>query len=77
LRAALEVQKATLPNQKKKEIANPTLKWVFQLMEGVAIVEIYDKASQQWQSMVTNLHPIRQKILKLFGGATLKIYGIL
>jgi uncharacterized protein YjeT (DUF2065 family) len=46
-------------------------------MEGVAIVEIYDKASQQWQSMVTNLHPIRQKILKLFGGAALKIYGIL
>lgn len=77
LRAALEVQKATLPNQKKKEIANPTLKWVFQLMEGVAIVEIYDKVSQQWQSMVTNLHPIRQKILKLFGGAALKIYGIL
>lgn len=77
LRAALEAQKATLPNQKKKEITNPTLKWIFQLMEGVAIVEIYDKASQQWESMVANLHPVRHKILKLFGGAALKIYGIL
>jgi transposase len=76
LRKALEDKKTTLPNQKNKEIANPTLKWIFQLMEGVAIVEIYDEISRQWQGIVTNLNLIRKKILRLFGGAALNIYRI-
>lgn len=76
LRKALESQGTTLPNQKKKEITTPTLKWIFQLMEGIAIVEIYDEVTQQWRMAVTNLHPVRQKILKLLGGAMLHIYGM-
>lgn len=76
LRKALENQKTTLPNQKKKETATPTLKWIFQIMEGIAIVEIYDDLTQRWCTTVTNLHAVRQKILKLFGGTMLNIYGI-
>ena len=34
LRERLKKQQTTLPNQLGKGVHNPTLKWIFQLMEG-------------------------------------------
>lgn len=40
LRIYLEESGETLPNQIKKEISNPSLRWVFQLMEGISLVRV-------------------------------------
>lgn len=42
IRAELKNQGETLPNQLGKQVKNPTLKWIIQLMEGVCIVRMYD-----------------------------------
>ncbi len=34
LREALKNQNETLPNQLNKPVQNPTMRWIFQIMEG-------------------------------------------
>jgi hypothetical protein len=43
LRAELKVQNETLPNQINKPIQNPTMRWIFQIMEGIAVIRFYEK----------------------------------
>jgi transposase len=76
LRQALQNTNETIPNQVGKPIQNPTLKWVFQIMEGVGIAEVYDNSQNLISAVVTNLDELRLKILKLFGGSTSEMYGI-
>ena len=76
LRNSLEKNEETLPNQKGKAFQNPTLKWIFQMMEGIGIVHILDKATSKWHSVVTNLDSIRKKIIQLIGGVACEIYGL-
>ena len=73
LRESLKERNETLPNQLKKEIQNPTLRWVFKMMSGVAVVTIREgKASHR---VVTNVNAIRQRIIACFGAETEEIYG--
>ena len=72
LRTALKHHDLTIPNQKNKAIQNPTLRWVFQLMEGVAIVSI--NATEQL--LVTNMSPLRTKIIALFGPHVAALYAV-
>ena len=72
LRTALKHHDLTIPNQKKKPIQNPTLKWAFQLMEGIAIVSINDTQ----QTLVTNMSPLRSKIVALFGTHVSALYAV-
>ena len=76
LRVVMENNNETLPNQISKQIKNPTLKWIFQLMEGVGIVKMFDKAGKCIRSLITNLNLVRKKIIRLLGGLTCEIYGI-
>jgi transposase len=77
LREALKAQNETLPNQINKPIQNPTMRWIFQIMEGIAIVCFFDgDGPEPARKSVTNLSPLRQKIIRLFGGPACKIYGI-
>lgn len=76
LRKALEEKKETLPNQLNKPVANPTFKWVFQLMEGIAIVKLLDPLTQSVRALITNLSSLRIKIIRLLGQAVCKMYGI-
>jgi len=77
LRVALREQKETLPNQINKPIKNPTLRWIFQIMEGVGLVRFYEKKlDSPIREVMTNLNQLRQKIIKLFGGVACEIYGI-
>ena len=39
VRKTLEETNETLPNQVGTPIQNPTLKWIFQIMEGIAIIQ--------------------------------------
>lgn len=72
LRTTLKHHDLTVPNQKQKPTQNPTLKWVFQLMEGIAIVSV----SSTQQTLVTNMSPLRSKIVALFGPHVSALYAV-
>lgn len=77
LRSMLKEKNETLPNQINKPIQNPTMRWIFQIMEGIGMIRFYEKnLSKPIREMITNLTELRQKIIKLFGGASCRIYGI-
>lgn len=73
LRMALEAQKETLPNQKKKPTARPTLRWVNQCFEGVDVVRVTfkGKVTYQFQRMSDFVH----KTLCILGDNYLKRYS--
>jgi transposase len=78
LRQQLKAEKTTLPDQLGKEIQNPTLRWIFQIMEGVGLVRFYDKSlSQVVREVISNINAVRKKIIYLFGTIAGKIYGLI
>lgn len=78
LREQLKAQNDTLPNQVGKEVSNPTLKWIFQIMEGIGVVYFYNEAlSWTTREVITNLNKLRKKIICLFGKTAAWIYGII
>ena len=54
-RQALQETNQTVPNQVGKPINNPTLKWIFQIMEGISIVKTSTEA------IITNIDVLRCK----------------
>ena len=58
-RQALQETNETVPNQIGKPINNPTLKWIFQIMEGISIVKTSTEA------IITNIDVLRCKIIRL------------
>jgi transposase len=77
MRKKLATNKETLPNQKGKPISNPTLRWVFQLMEGVSIVSLQNRGESGDPRRITvNLNETRKKIIYLFGPTACEIYGL-
>jgi transposase len=78
LRDSLKQRNDTIPNQLDKPVQNPTLRWVFQLMEGVGYVQILlDKTHNQCQQFVTNLSKLRQQILYHLGSVVCSMYGLI
>jgi transposase len=76
LREQLKAHQTTLPNQLGKEISNPTLKWIFQMMEGINMVYFYNESlTHTIREVVTNLNKLRRKIIALFGKNAAWIYG--
>ena len=74
MRNALKEQLQTLPNQIHKEVQNPTLRWVFQLLSGINYIKVLkDKTVDYFIEGITDL---RQKILLLFGKNVANIYQI-
>jgi len=71
LRQQLKVNQETLPNQKGKPIDNPTLMWIFSLLNGITVV-----ALPQQEPLVVNLHPLQHKIIAYFGLLAKRIYGL-
>ncbi len=55
VRKTLQEQNETVPNQLGKPINNPTVKWLFQCMEGISIIRTAA------QAMITNLDDLRCK----------------
>lgn len=80
LRSKLKTVGETLPNQLEKEVQNPTLRWIFQIMEGMGIVRI--EASSEGDNprpvreMVTNMSSLRKKIIRLFGPTACRMHGL-
>jgi len=77
LRKNLKDENKTLPNQLNKEVQNPTLRWIFQIMEGIGVAQIYEKGNAtSLREVVTNLSDVRRRIIQLFGNSGLQMYGL-
>lgn len=77
LRTALKEKDETLPNQINKPIQNPTMRWIFQMMEGVGVIRFYEKNLRDLaREIIANLSELRRKIIRLFGESACQIYGI-
>ncbi|KAG6559015.1 hypothetical protein RHOW815_000983 [Candidatus Rhabdochlamydia sp. W815] len=55
-----------------------TLRWMFQVMEGIGVVYFYDELlSYTIREVITNLNEIRRKIILLFGETATRMYGLI
>lgn len=71
MREAMKAQEITLPNQKGKQVARPTLRWVFQMMRG-----IHSLKSPGWADKVAGKTEVIKKIIRLFGAEACSIYDV-
>ena len=69
-RENLAQQGASIPNQLQKQTSSPTLRWIFQLFQDIALVHIGGG-----NSVVTNITPLREHILGFFPLAVRQMYG--
>jgi transposase len=76
LRARLKATSETLPNQLDKQVQNPTLRWIFQIMEGLGIVRIQENPDGPPRELLTNLSDLRRKIIRLFGPTACRMHGV-
>ena len=74
MRKQLEIQEETLPNQIGQPTTRPTLRWIFQLLDGIHRVTL--SAQGKIQTMIEGLTDLRRKILRLFGQTVCQIYQI-
>jgi transposase len=78
LREALKNSNKTIPNQLNKQVKNPTIRWIFQLMTGVGIVEFNEENSKiPHKQLVTNMTLLRQEIIQLFGNTACFMYDLI
>ena len=73
LREALKVMKATIPNQLRKPTQTPTIRWVFQMFEGLDILLICKNGLVVFRKLV-NLRPVQQQVITLLGPQVQKCY---
>src|SRR5712671_7072464 len=74
LRQALVRQKESLPNQINQPTQRPTLRWVFQMLEGIPRVRVI--VQDQVYDLIEGLNEVQIKILRLFGQDVCQIYQI-
>ena len=78
LRQSLKDKNETLPNQLKKPVQNPTMRWIFQIMEGIGVVKFFTEyVTSPIRSIVSSLSDLRKKIILLFGTTACRIYGLI
>lgn len=74
MRKRLESTGETIPNQINQPTSRPTLRWVFQLLEGIHQVSL--DVDGQVTSAMDGITELRGKILQLFGKRVSQIYYI-
>jgi transposase len=74
MRKQLESQGETVENQIGQPTKRPTLRWIFQLLEGINQVVI--SVQKQVVIFIEGITDIRKKILRLFGQRVCQIYQI-
>jgi transposase len=75
LRLALEQKDETIPDQKGKPTQKPTLRWVFQVFEGLDVLSVW-VGDQRVLRQVLNIRPVHLQVLRLFGPQIQKCYLI-
>ena len=74
LRQQLAAHNETIPNQIHQPTARPTLRWVFQLLEGIHRVRVM--VPGQVHDVIEGLTDVQIKILRLFGDEVCRLYQI-
>jgi transposase len=74
LRQTLARQNERLPNQINQPTQRPTLRWVFQLLEGINRVRVIVQG--QSHDLIEGLNEVQIKILRFFGQEVCQIYQI-
>jgi len=74
MRKRLESTGETIPNQINQPTSRPTLRWVFQLLEGIHQVSL--DVDGRATSVMEGITELRGKILQLFGKKVSQIYQI-
>jgi transposase len=72
IRTALATMNETILNQVKKPTQKPTLRWVFQIFEGLHLVSYEENLEVKYQ--ISNLKEKHKQILKLLGPTFEKTY---
>jgi len=72
LRHRIKELNTTLPNQLDKPTERPTIRWVFQIFEGIHV--LFLTTEQSSQELVLNLSSLRMRILEVLGPPFQKIY---
>jgi transposase len=71
LRAQLATHHETVPNQIKQPTTSPTLRWVFQLLEGIHRLRM--TVQGQAHDLIEGLNDVQVKILWLFGNEVCRL----
>ena len=74
LRNQLSIAGETLPNQIKQPTSRPTLRWIFQCMEGIHRVLLNNDG--QNACVIDGVTDLRKKIIQLFGERVCLIYQL-
>jgi transposase len=74
LRQQLAQHNESLPNQINQPTQRPTLRWVFQLLEGIHRVRV--NVQGQVQDVIEGLNEVQSKILRFFGEDVCRLYQI-
>jgi transposase len=74
LRKPLATHHETIPNQINQPTPAPTLRWVFQLLEGIHRVRM--TVQEQVHELIEGLNDVQIKLLRLFGKEVCRLYQI-
>jgi transposase len=74
LRHQLARHHASVPNQINQPTPRPTLRWVFQLLEGIHRVRVL--VQSQVHDLIEGLNNVKINILRLFGEGVCQLYQI-
>lgn len=72
LRKTLVTKNKTVPNQSKKPTQNPTMRWIFQMLEGVLLVTV--EIDGQINRQISNLRNVMPDILEILGKECMSKY---
>jgi hypothetical protein len=74
LRQQLAHQQVTVPNQLHQPTERPTLRWVFQLLEGIHRVRV--TVQGEIHDLIEGLTEVTRQVLSLFGERVCRLYQI-
>ena len=74
MRKCIKENNEVVPNQVGKPISNPTMKWISELMQMIAVVTITTDAGRH--RIVANVKKVHQRVIAYFGESALVIYGL-
>jgi transposase len=73
LRQALKEMNATVPDQRRKPTQRPTIRWIFQLFEGLDILLVKQNGEVMLRQLL-NLRPAQEQVITLLGPQVQKCY---
>ena len=73
IRKKLKNHEQTLPNQVGKQTARPTIRWIYQVFEGVHV--IYHKTAGKLKTILTNMRDFHFQVIDILGGVFKNIYS--